>query len=77
MPPPKQRSEEYYEHEYALRKLTAAVEVLTEQCEKNAEECRSNREEILVLKTRLGFVAAGAGLLSGGLVTAVVKLLTH
>lgn len=77
MPPPKQRSEDYYEHEFAIRKLTDVADVLTEQVEKNANALREAREEILVLKTRLGFVAAGAGLLSGGLVTAVVKLLTH
>lgn len=75
--PPRQRSEDYYQQEFALRKLSDAVEVLTEQAEKNAADVRSNREDILVIKTKIAFVAGGAGLVGGAIVATVVKLLTH
>lgn len=77
MPPPKHQTEEYYDHEFRIRKLTDGVEVLVEQVEKNANGLREAREEILVLKTQRAFFGALSGLLGGGVVAAVVKLLTH
>lgn len=77
MAPPKRPDLNLQDHEYAIRALTSAVEALNKQCEENENTSRSNKEEILVLKTKLGFVAVGAGLLGGGAVTAVVRMLTH
>ena len=78
MPPQKHpKSEEDFERDYAIRRLTDGVELLADQVEKNADGLRSVREDVLVLKTKLGFVAAGAGLVGGGLVTLAVRLLTH
>lgn len=77
MPPPKHNSEEYYEHEFAIRKLADGYSVLVEQVEKNADGLREAREEILVLKTQRALFGALSGILGGGVVATVVKLLTH
>lgn len=77
MAPQKRPELNLQDHEYAIRGLTSAVEALNKQCEENENTSRSNREEVLVLKTKLGFVAAGAGIIGGGLVTLAVRMLAH
>lgn len=77
MAPPKRPELSIQDHEYAIRELNSAVEMLNKQCEQNETMARQNHEDLLVIKLKIGWIAAGSGLIAGGVVSAVVKLLTH
>lgn len=68
---PQKNSPDPYEHEFAIRSLTAAVKTLTDQVEANSNAARQNREEILVIKTKWATMAVVAGAIAG----VVVKLI--
>lgn len=58
MPPRNHTPPDPYEHEYAIRSLTAAVEKLTDKVEEHEKEIAKLRDSGLVWKTKWAMLGA-------------------
>lgn len=72
---PPHQPPDIYEHEYAIRRLTEAVQTLTDQAEVNAGHSQKNREDILEIKARVAIFASLIGAVAATAVSLLMKFI--